>query len=213
MPTISWTNPANITYGTPLGGTQLDATASVPGTFDYSPASGTVLGAGQGQTLSVVFTPTDTIDFNTDSDSVAINVAPAPATLSFGPLVFTYNGQAQTATVTTSPSGLSGVTIAYSQNGLAVTAPTKAGTYAASASLDNADYDATPITGTLTIEQATPAMSWTTPAGITYGTALSSTQLDATASVPGTFAYFPQAGTILVPARARRSRFSSRRLT
>ncbi len=32
-PTITWSNPANITYGTALNSTQLDATASVPGTF------------------------------------------------------------------------------------------------------------------------------------------------------------------------------------
>ena len=40
------------------------------------------------------------------------------------------------------------------------------------------------------------------PGGITYGTALSSAQLDATASVPGTFAYSPAAGTVL--ARGQR---------
>src|SRR5262249_47798910 len=32
-PTISWPNPADIVYGTALGETQLDATASVTGTF------------------------------------------------------------------------------------------------------------------------------------------------------------------------------------
>jgi len=43
--------------------------------------------------------------------------------------------------------------------------------------------------GTLsfTVNQATPAITWATPAAITYGTALSGTQLDATASVPGAF--------------------------
>ncbi len=42
-----------------------------------------------------------------------------------------------------------------------------------------------------------PAVSWTAPAGIVYGTALGSLQLDATANVPGTFAYSPAAGAIL----------------
>ena len=45
-PTITWSNPANITYGTALSGTQLDATGSVPGTFTYNPVAGTVLDAG-----------------------------------------------------------------------------------------------------------------------------------------------------------------------
>ena len=47
-----------------MSATQLEATASVPGTFVYTPAAGTVLGAGNSQTLSVTFTPTDTADYN-----------------------------------------------------------------------------------------------------------------------------------------------------
>ena len=47
-PTITWANPADITYGTALGATQLNATADVPGTFVYTPAAGTVLNAGAG---------------------------------------------------------------------------------------------------------------------------------------------------------------------
>ena len=35
------------------------------GTFAYTPASGTVLKAGNGQTLNVTFTPTDTTDYAT----------------------------------------------------------------------------------------------------------------------------------------------------
>jgi hypothetical protein len=73
-PTVTWANPANITFGTPLGATQLDASASLPGTFTYSPPPGTVLGAGAGQLLSVVFTPADTIDYPVVTDSVTINV-------------------------------------------------------------------------------------------------------------------------------------------
>ena len=44
---------------------------------------------------------------------------------------------------------------------------------------------------------ATPAINWATPAAITYGTPLSSAQLDATANHPGTFTYSPAAGTVL----------------
>jgi photosystem II stability/assembly factor-like uncharacterized protein len=43
----------------------------------------------------------------------------------------------------------------------------------------------------------TLVITWATPAAITYGTALSATQLNATANVPGTFVYTPQAGTML----------------
>ena len=82
-PTITWSNPADITYGTALGSTQLDATASVPGTFAYTPASGTVLHAGNSQTLSVTFTPTDTIDYTTATKSVSINVEQATPTITW----------------------------------------------------------------------------------------------------------------------------------
>ena len=47
-PTITWATPADITYGTALSATQLNATASVPGTFVYTPVAGTVLNAGVG---------------------------------------------------------------------------------------------------------------------------------------------------------------------
>src|SRR5579885_3853788 len=69
-PTVTWTTPAPITYGTPLSSTQLNATASVPGNFAYTPSAGTVLNAGT-QKLSVTFTPSDTTKYNTASASVS----------------------------------------------------------------------------------------------------------------------------------------------
>src|SRR5207244_3070577 len=50
---------------------------SVPGTFVYTPAAGTVLNAGHNQPLSVSFTPTDTVNFNSANASVQINVLKA----------------------------------------------------------------------------------------------------------------------------------------
>lgn len=46
-------------------------------------------------------------------------------------------------------------------------------------------------------ERATPVVTWPTPTSITYGTPLSSAQLNATANVPGEFTYTPAAGTLL----------------
>ncbi|MGB6830352.1 MAG: FG-GAP-like repeat-containing protein [Terracidiphilus sp.] len=117
-PTITWPSPAAINYGAVLSATQLDATSSVPGTFEYSPAAGTLLTAGK-QTLSATFTPTDAVDYTTATAGVTIQV-----------------------------------------------------------------------------NQATPTVTWPLPAAINYGTALSSTQLNATASVPGKFVYSPAAGTV-----------------
>lgn len=56
---VVWNNPAEIVYPAPLSAVQLNATASEPGQFSYSPPLGTVLSAGL-QTLSVQFTPDST---------------------------------------------------------------------------------------------------------------------------------------------------------
>ena len=91
-PVITWANPADITFGTALSGTQLNATASVAGAFVYTPVAGTVLNAGAGQTLTANFTPTDTATYNTAIKTAQINVlkiTPAitwatPADITFG---------------------------------------------------------------------------------------------------------------------------------
>jgi len=73
-PAITWATPAAIPYGAALDSTQLDATADVPGSFAYNPGPGTVLQAGNGQTLSVTFTPTDAVDYSTVTATASLNV-------------------------------------------------------------------------------------------------------------------------------------------
>ncbi|NBQ65581.1 MAG: hypothetical protein EBT95_08655, partial [Verrucomicrobia bacterium] len=104
-PTITWSNPAAITYGTALSSTQLNASSSVAGTFTYSPTNGTLLPAGT-NTLTAVF-------------------------------------------------------------------------------------------AALVVNKATPVITWSTPAPISFGTTLSATQLNASSSVGGTFTYSPILGTVL----------------
>ena len=110
-PTITWTAPSAITYGTVLSATQLNATGSVVGTIAYSPASGTTPSAGT-QTLSATFTPTDAANYNTATGTVS-----------------------------------------------------------------------------LVVNKATPTLTWATPSAITFGTALSATQLNASGSVAGAIVY------------------------
>ena len=73
-PTINWNNPDDITYGTLLSDTQLNAQADVAGTFTYTPAVGTKLEVGDNQKLLVHFVPQDTAQYLNASDSVYINV-------------------------------------------------------------------------------------------------------------------------------------------
>ena len=66
---------------------------------------------------------------------------------------------------------------------------------------DSSAYTIATANVLLTVNKATPIVSWATPAAIGYGTPLSATQLDATASVAGHFIYFPALGAILSGVR------------
>ncbi|HAB19258.1 MAG TPA: hypothetical protein DCE44_22875, partial [Verrucomicrobiales bacterium] len=88
--TITWPTPASIVYGTALSDAQLNATADVPGSFSYSPAIGTQLNPGNGQLLSVTFTPADLEKYLPASASVSINVARAPLTIRANNVTKTY---------------------------------------------------------------------------------------------------------------------------
>ena len=193
-PSITWTTPAAITYGTALSATQLDASSNVGGTLAYSPTAGTVPTAGP-QTLSVTFTPTDTSDYNSATANVTLTVNKAtPSTTWATPAAVTY-GTALSATQLDASSPVGG-TFAYSP--LAGTVPT-AGPQTLSATFtptDTSDYNSATANVTLTVNKATPSTTWATPAAVTYGTALSATQLDASSPVGGTFAYSPLAGTV-----------------
>ena len=80
-PIVTWAVPAAISSGVALSSAQLNATASVEGTFVYTPAAGTVPAVGF-DTLSVIFTPADTTDYATVAATVVLLVEPVP--VSFG---------------------------------------------------------------------------------------------------------------------------------
>ena len=200
-PTITWPTPAAITYGTVLSATQLNATANVPGTFLYTPAAGTVLAAGN-QSLSVTFTPTDTTDYATATGNVILAVNKAtPAVTWATPAAITY-GAALTATQLNATANVLG-TFVYTP---AVGAVLTAGSQPLSVTFtptDTTDYTTASSNVALAVNKATPAITWTTPAAITYGTALSAAQLNASATgvggstLPGTSVYAPAAGVVL----------------
>ena len=193
-PTIAWATPSAITYGTALSATQLNATGSVAGTIAYSPASGTTPSAGT-QALTATFTPTDTANYNPATGTVSLTVNKATPTITWAtPSAITF-GTALSATQLNATGSVAG-TIAYSP---ASGATPSAGTQTLTATFtptDAANYN--PATGTvsLTVNKATPTIAWATPSAITFGTALSATQLNATASVAGAFAYSPASGSI-----------------
>jgi hypothetical protein len=196
-PTVIWFTPKAITYGTPLGATQLNANATAAGTFAYLPTAGTVLNAGT-QTLTATFTPTDTTDYTTATASVMLTVNKAALTITWAtPTAIPYGtalsatqlDASSTATGTFAYSPAAGAVLAVGSHTLTVTfTPANAANYTTSTATGNV---------TLTVNKATPAITWATPAAITYGKALSATQLNASSSVAGNFTYSPVAGTVL----------------
>ena len=101
-PEITWATPVAITYGTPLGTKQLDATSPVKGTFTYSPSKGTILAAGT-YWITATFTPSNPDLYAPVTKKIEITVKHATLTLaasnasavvgaSIPPLTYTITG-------------------------------------------------------------------------------------------------------------------------
>jgi predicted outer membrane repeat protein len=226
-PILTWATPAPIFTSTALSATQLDATArgvtggALPGAFVYNPAAGTTLAAGS-QVLKTTFTPTDTANYTTATAQVSIQVnAPTGAsvaihasatTITFGQSVmFTAvvtgtDGQpfsGGTATFTVDGTGIGSATIVNGSGSVTATSVTGGSHQIGVSYTDSSTPQPLTSSTTLTVNKATPTLTWATPAAITTSTALGGTQLDATAAgvsanaLTGTFAYTPAAGTML----------------
>ncbi|PYS48326.1 MAG: hypothetical protein DMG13_25805 [Acidobacteria bacterium] len=104
-------------------------------------------------------------------------ISKGTAAITLSNLTQTYDGSPNPVTATTSPEGLSGVSITY--NGSA-TAPTSVGSYAVVASLANPNYVAPTATGTLVIMKVNQTITFAQPADISK--ALTTFTLSATAT-------------------------------
>ncbi|MEJ6981216.1 MBG domain-containing protein, partial [Pedobacter sp. P351] len=94
----------------------------------------------------------------------------------------TYDGTARSATATTTPAGLTGISFTYDGS---PTAPTNAGSYAVVASLSNANYAADDATGNLVIGKATASLSLASLSQTYDGTARSATATTNPAGLTG----------------------------
>ncbi len=189
---VTWNTPAPIVYGTRLGSAQLDAMATVPGTFVYSPAAGTRLHAGS-YALTVVFTPSDPALPMTTS-SVTLTVLPAtpvvtwatPASIAYG----TPLGSAQL----NARANVDGTFIYDPEPGSII--PLGVQTLSVTFYPGSTDYTTAVASVSIAVNPAVPVITWT-PVAMVSGTALGPWQLNAVANTPGTFAYSPAAGTVL----------------
>jgi len=161
VPTITWATPAAITYGTALSATQLNATASVPGTFAYTPALGSVPAAGT-QSLSVTFTPTDNVTYSTATATVNLVVNKATLTVTANSLNKSVNSANPTLSYAVT-GFVNGDTAAVLTGApaLSTTALTNspAGSYpitATAGALTAANYSFTFVNGTMTVTDQQP---------------------------------------------------------
>lgn len=165
-PTVTWNFPANITYGTPLSSTQLNATAAdntvasqftgttVAGNFAYTPPAGTVQQAGTSQSITGKFNPTDLVNYSAVTRFVSINVAKAPLVVTPDSIIRAYGNANPTLTgaintvVNNDP-----ITVSYATT---ATATSPAGDYDITATLADPlnrlkNYNVTLNKGTLSI--------------------------------------------------------------
>ena len=182
-PTITWSTPADITYGTALSGTQLNATTGgVAGTLTYTPAAGTILNAGSAQQLSVTFTPSDSNSYNTPAaTTTTINVSTKALTITANNAsrVFGAGNPAIPGFTTTGLAGsdsIGSVNYSYAATATATAAvgsshnitPSAAQFSSGSAS----NYNITYVAGALTIAGgASQTITFTPPTSKTYGDA------------------------------------------
>jgi len=144
---------ASITYGTALTTNQLNAIANVPGSFAYSPTNLTVLDTGT-NALTVIFTPTDTMDYSSVTDAVSLVVVPAPLTVTVSNAVRVY-GQTNPVFTGNIVGATNGdvITAGYT---CAATASSPVGTYPIVPSLNSlqTNYTVSLVNGILTVGQA-----------------------------------------------------------
>ena len=121
------------------------------GTFVYNQPAGTVLNAGQGQTLSATFTPTDTADYTSVTATASINVTPAPIIITAPDATKVYG---QPNPPLGPPTGviIDGHPVTYSTT---ATTNSFVGSYPITSHFTDSNYSISFVNGTLTV---TPAL-------------------------------------------------------
>jgi type II secretory pathway pseudopilin PulG len=198
---------------TTVGSCSISAAALAASTTPYT-VTATYPGDG-GLSASALATAATGLTVNKDTTSVVVSASPTSVTYNAeGTAVFTVDvnpsygenlpgienvtvnvgGTSCVAAVAVSTVGtcsISATALHPSTTAYAITATYPGDTDLGASSL------ATAATG-LTVNKATPPTpTWNNPSAITFGTALSGTQLDATDTLAGTFAYTPVSGTVL----------------
>jgi hypothetical protein len=219
--TITWDSLTDLTYGDPLPADYLNATASISGTFTYNVTAGEILPANEttGNELIATFTPTNTNIYAPTNTSNFLIVNKYTPLISWPSLL---TQPINTTTPLTNENELNAVATDYNDNvldGTYVYTDTTTSTVIQEGDTlpvglndlsvlftptDISNYNTNTETNQILVgDKLVVTITWNIPSQINYGTPLSSTQLNATATdslnnpVSGTFTYLPASGTIL----------------
>jgi hypothetical protein len=135
--------------------------------------------------------------YNAAEGTAVITINRADAVIAVAGYAGTYDGAAHGATGTA--TGVNGEHL----SGLLNLGPsfTDAPGGTANWTFGGTNYNAASGAAAITIDKATPILTWPQPASVTAGTALTSAQLNATSNVAGAFVYTPRPGTVLTESR------------
>ncbi|MFZ4856817.1 MAG: beta strand repeat-containing protein, partial [Desulfuromonadaceae bacterium] len=158
-------------------------------TYGGSSATSTVSVTKVTTSTSVTSSLNPSVVGNPVTFTALVSNSSAAADPTTGSVIFTLDGSAQV------PVTLIDSSATLNANSLSVGSHTVTAAYTATTNFEASSS----TTLTQTVDKATPEIVWTTPTAIAYGTALSDTQLNAYAFVPGNFVYTPAASTVLTP--------------
>src|SRR5205085_2092840 len=165
-------------------------------TLVYTPAAGTVLNAGA-HALSVTFTPTDAANYSAATATVSLTVLKGTSTIAWPTPADIVYGTALGATQLNATANAPGTLVYTPAAGQVLNAGAAQTLSVTFTPTDAANYASATAAVAINVLKGVPAITWPTPADITYGTALGVAQLNATANVSGTFVYAPAAGAML----------------
>lgn len=190
----------------------LPATCAGPIIFESSslPNSATVSATYSGDSYYAANTQSNTVNVTVSTDTTSVTLAASATAIN--------PSQADTFTATITPAAgvtpagtvnfLDGTTVIDTET-LSGTAPYTAvftdstlgaGAHSISAAYVPSGSDPAGTSSAIAVNVSStltaPVITWATPAPITYPTALSATQLNATSTVPGTFTYAPLSGYV-----------------
>jgi VCBS repeat-containing protein len=200
IPTLSVTNSPQTYNGAAQAATVSGSVAGVVSNVKYGGSSTAPTNAGT-YAVTADFVPTDTANYTTLTGASAGNFV-------INPRAITVTADAKSKTYGTTDPALSSRITSGSlaggdslSGGLSRAAGEDVGGYGITQGTLTAgtNYTLTYSGATLSILPATPTITWNNPDAIDFGTPLSSTQLNAVGSVPGTLTYSPAAGVVLEP--------------